>query len=429
MRTLFLLFYLSVSLILTLPYLTYAAEYAATGTAYTASTEPEGNITLNQALDFALNANPEIAVALREREAIEGVKLQAATRPNPTVSTLVEDTRSATRQTTVSVEQPFELGDKRTTRMKAADVRYDAATAGFELKKADIHANVIAAFYDVLAAQERQKIAQSSLEIARQARDAASKRVQAGKISPVEETKSRVAESGAMIEANQAASTLTSARKRLTALWGNPFPRFNRAEGQVETIRAIPLLADLTALLDNAPAIKSARLEIDARQAQANIEKTRQTPDLTVSVGARRNDELNLNQAVLGLSIPIPVFDRNQGNLQEALSRTDKARDQLAALRIQLETQLAEAYERLNSARQSVRTLQDEILPGAQSAFDAASQGFAFGKFNFLDVLDAQRTLFQAKSQYISALSEAHQAEADIERILGDAMPHSEEQL
>lgn len=387
------------------------------------SSEPTGSITLTDALNLALSANPDLSVVLREREAMNGVRVQAATRPNPSISTLMEDTRNSTRQTTILLDQPIELGNKRDNRIKSADIRYDAANTDFAIKKSEVYANVLAAFYDVLAAQERLSLAKSSLDVAKQAREAASKKVQAGKISPVEETKSKVAESGIRIEANQATSTLNTARKRLTALWGNSSPRFLQADGQIEDIPAIPSLQELTTMLGNAPSIQRAKLEIEIRQAQVNIEDTKRTPDLTLSIGAKRNEELGLNQAVLGFSIPIPIFDRNQGNLQEAVSRTDKARDELAAFKVQLETQLSGAYERLSTARQSIETLQQEILPGAQSAFDAATKGFEYGKFNFLDVLDAQRTLFQAKSQYINALQEAHQASAEIKRILGDAMP------
>ncbi|MDP2246848.1 MAG: TolC family protein, partial [Nitrosomonadales bacterium] len=129
-------------------------------------------------------------------------------------------------------------------------------------------------------------------------------------------------------------------------------------------------------------------------------------------------------QVILGLSVPIPLFDRNQGNLQEAVSRKYKAQDELTALRSRLGLSLASQYERLNAARQAVTSLQTEILPGAQSAFEAANKGFTAGKFDFLDVLDAQRTLFQAQSQYIQVLLEAHQAVAEIERILGDVISH-----
>ncbi|HEY3300609.1 MAG TPA: TolC family protein [Methylophilaceae bacterium] len=413
-------------LYLCLMFMAFITPAQADDVALTPVTEPSSNITLTDALNLALNANPEIAVASRERVAIEGARVQAAARPNPTVSALLEDTRNATRQTTILLEQPIELGDKRAIRMLAADARYDAASVSLEVKKSEIQANVTVAFYEVLAAQERLRLAQSSLDVAKQAREAVSKRVQAGKISPVEETKSRVAEASVKIEANRASSILTSARKRLTGLWGNPLPRFQIAEGQVEDIPEAMPLDNLVNMLDSSPNIQRAKLEISTRQALANIENSKRTPDLTVSVGAKRNEELGLNQAVLGVSIPIPVFDRNQGNLQEALSRTDKAKDELTALRIQQETLLAEAYERLTSARQSVETLKLDILPGAQSAFDAATKGFEFGKFGFLDVLDAQRTLVQAKSQYIDALLEANQAMSDIERILGKPINHTE---
>ncbi|EEF26533.1 Cobalt-zinc-cadmium resistance protein czcC precursor, putative [Ricinus communis] len=384
--------------------------------------EPEVNITLTEALRLALSANPDLSIVLRERDAMDGVRVQAATRPNPSISTLMEDTRNSNRQTAVLLDQPIELGNKRDNRIKSADIRIEAANSDIAIKKAEIYAKVHAAFYDVLAAQERLSLAQASLEVARKAKDAASKRVQAGKVSPVEETKSRVAESGIRIEANQAISTLNVARNRLTALWGNAYPTTLRAVGEIENIPTIPSWQDLSRMLDDAPYIQRAKLEIDVRQAQVGIEHSKQTPDLMLVFGAKRNEELGLTQAVLGFSIPIPVFDRNQGNLQSAVSRVDKARDELTAFTVQMETQLNSAYERLNMARQSVETLKQEILPGAQSAFDAAAKGFEFGKFNFLDVLDAQRTLFQSRSQYINALQDAHQAVAEIQRILGDAM-------
>lgn len=386
--------------------------------------EPATSLSLEHALHLALTAHPEIAVALREREAIDGMKVQAATRPNPSVSTSIQDTRSATRETVLQINQEFELGNKRQARIAAADSFYSKASAELENKKADIHADVVVAFYEVLAAQERQSLAKSSVEIAELARDAASKRVKAGKSSPVEETKSRIAESGAKIELNQANSQLTTSRKRLSALWGNPHPVFEKAQGQVTAIPETAPFSELAAMLESAPAIKAAQMEIETREAATRIEHSKSIPNITMTAGVANNQELGLNQAILGLSVPIPLFDRNQGNLQEAVSRKYKAQDELTALRSRLALSLASQYERLNAARQAVTSLQTEILPGAQSAFDAANKGFTAGKFDFLDVLDAQRTLFHAQSQYIQVLLEAHQAVAEIERILGDVVPH-----
>lgn len=381
-------------------------------------------LSLADSFNLALDANPDIAVAIREREALDGTKLQAATRPNPYVSASIQDTRSATRQTFLQFNQVIELGGKRTARIEAAESFYNKADAELENKKNEIHANVVLAFYEVLVAQEREMLARSSLEIAELALDAASKRVKAGKSSPVEQTKSSVAASTARIDVVQAMTQLKNSRKRLTALWGNKTPLFERAIGEVANIPVLNSLPELQDLIETAPSVKIAKIEIDARDALTRIERSKAIPNITISAGVVNNQEVGLNQALLGLSIPIPIFDRNQGNLQEAVSRKFKAEDELIAVKNQLSTNLVSQYERLNAARQSITALQTEILPNAQSAFDAANRGFSLGKFNFLDVLDAQRTLYQVKSQYITALLDAHQSIAEIERNLGDVVNH-----
>ncbi len=391
--------------------------------------EPTGTVTLTDVLSLATSANPELSIALREREAIDGVRIQVATRLNPSISTSVQDTRRENRQIYLQLNQEIELGNKREARMEAADAIYEKASAELDSKKAEIHANVVNAFYELLAAQERLKLSQSSFEVANQALDAAEKRVKAGKSSPVEVTKSKIAQSAAKIEVSQATSQLNSARKRLSALWGSSNPVYEHAKGDVENIPAIASLNELSKLLENSPKITIAKLEINARDGIIKVERSKATPNITLSAGVVNNQELGgINQALLGLSVPIPVFDRNQGNLQEAVSRQYKAQDEMVALKAQLEANLAFQYERLNAARQTVESIRSEILPGSQSAFDAATKGFQAGKFNFLDVLDAQRTWFQAKSQYIQSLLDAHQAIAEIERILGDVVVHHQAQ-
>lgn len=387
------------------------------------ASEPATPLTLKAAQELALGANPELSAAGRELEAREATIVQAQTRPNPEFSTLIEDTRRETRTTTLQLSQPIELGGKRAARIGAAERGRDAASLELEAKRAEIRSAVTAAFFDVLVAQERLWLAQASVELAQRATAAAARRVTAGKVSPVEETRARVAEAGARVELATAASELATARRRLAATWANPSPRFERAEGDPEALPPLPDLADLNARLAASPSLLRAKIEVERRQALAQVERSRRVPDLTVSLGAKRNEELGLNQAVFGVSMPIPVFDRNQGNLLEALRRTDKARDQLSAAEIRLLNELAVAYERLSTARQETASLRRDVLPGAQSALDAATRGFELGKFSFLDVLDAQRTLFQARAQSLRALAEAHRSAAEIERILGDTPP------
>lgn len=385
--------------------------------------EPAGPLTLQQALALAFDANADLSAARREVEAVDATIVQAGVRPNPDVSLLVEDTRHDTRSTTLQVNQAIELGGKRAARIVAATSARDVANAELHAKRADLRAAVLTAFFDVLTAQERVRLADVSVELAQRATVAAARRVTAGKVSPVEETKARVAEATIGLERNQARSELASARKRLAATWGNPVPRFEQVQGQWDTLPELPAWSDLAARVATAPAVARARREVDRRGALAQLESSRRTPDVTFSLGVKRSEELGRNQAIFGVSIPFPLSDRNQGNVQEALRRTDKARDELSATESRLSSDAAQAYERLQTARQETDTLQRDIVPGAQSAFDAATKGFEFGKFGFLDVLDAQRTLLLAKSQYLRSVSDAHRAAAEIDRLLGEPLP------
>ncbi|MDP1522902.1 MAG: TolC family protein [Methylotenera sp.] len=379
------------------------------------------NITLDEATALALRANPDIAVVLRGREIESAQVLQAASRPNPTLSGQVEDLRSQNRIATIAISQQLETAGKRDKRMAVADANLAIADAEIGIAQAETSAKVYAAFYQVLAAQQAQTLAQELLQIATQSKETTAKRVLAGKVSPVEETKAKVAEAGLKVDLANANQQLATAKQRLASLWakGNSQADYI-AVGELEKLSSIPTLSDLMAQLPDSPRLKKASLAITQKQTLSAIEQSKKRPDVTVSLGARRNEELGgITQALIGLSIPIPVFDNNQGNLQGARAREFQSIDEKAALQNQLQTELAGAYARRQLQVEAGSMYQQDILQGAQSAYEAARKGFEFGKFSFLEVLDAQRTLFQAKTQFIQTLALARQAEADIQSILG----------
>ncbi|EGF32564.1 Heavy metal RND efflux outer membrane protein, CzcC family, partial [Oxalobacteraceae bacterium IMCC9480] len=145
------------------------------------SVDPDGALTLAAAQVLAASANPGLAVAAREIEAMEGAVQQAGTRPNPEFSASLEDTRQATRTTTLQLNQPIELGGKRRARMTAADRNRDAAVTELAIARAALRATVMAAFYDVLTAQERHQLALASVDLAQRATSVTARRVIAGK--------------------------------------------------------------------------------------------------------------------------------------------------------------------------------------------------------------------------------------------------------
>lgn len=385
--------------------------------------EPAEAMTLMQAIDLAMEANAALAAARVEIEAVGATIRQAGARPNPELAFLLEDTRSQTRESTFQINQTIELGGKRAARIAAATLAQEVATAELGVRTAEVQASVITAFFDVLGAQERLRLTTTSAELAQRGSEVAARRVAAGKVSPVEETRARVAASSVQLELNQANAELANARKRLAATWGNPVPRFGQVQGDFTRLPKMPSATALAERLARAPELNRARTEVERRRALADVEQRRRTQDISVSLGAKRlgSESGGHTQAIIGLSVPLPIFDRNQGNLLEALRRTDKARLELTASEVRLDSEVAQASRRLETARANAELLQREIVPGAQSAFDAATKGYEFGKFAFLDVLDAQRTLLQARSQYLTSLSEAYKAAADIDRLLGNA--------
>ena len=376
-------------------------------------------ISLREALDSALSHNPELSAARYELEATEGARRQSSAYPNPTIGLDVEDTRRATRATTVTLSQPIELGGKRAARMAVADRSRDVAEAQFAAQTALVRSTVTTAFFDALVAQERVRLAESSLSLAEGASGAASKRVIAGKISPVDETRARVAESGVRLELLQARSELRTALHGLRAATASPLGTFDTVSGAALDMPASMSDAELAQKLAGAPAVRQAQRDSERFAALAEVERARGIPDVTVSVGAKRDAEAGRNMAVLGISMPIPIFDANRGAQVEALRRLDKAIADARAVSLRVETEALQAQERMLTARAEVESLRKDVLPGAQGAYEAAVKGFDLGKFGFLDVLDAQRTLLTAKGQYLRALAETHRSRIELDRLLG----------
>lgn len=122
------------------------------------------------------------------------------------------------------------------------------------------------------------------------------------------------------------------------------------------------------------------------------------------------------------LTLPIPVFDRDQGTILEARYRLARAGEERRSAEVRVLTELGATYAEPSSAFTEATTLQTDVLPGAQSAFEAFSEGYRQGKFGFLDVLDAQRTLFEARGRYLEALTDYHRAVADMERLIGEPL-------
>lgn len=381
--------------------------------------QPPGALTLDAARALAQAGSPAIIAARHDFDAAGGAEQQAGARPNPEFSLLVEDTRSATRATTMQLNQPLELGGKRAARLAVAGSARAFAAHTLAAAQADAGAAVALAFDELLAAQAALALAASTRDVAARTGAIVGQRVAAGKASPVEATRVRIGAAEAEAALAQAASLVQVSRRRLAATWGATTPSFDHADGELAISVAMPPVETLLRRLEHAPRLALLRSESARRSAQLVLEQARRTLDITLSAGIKRDAQLGRDQAVFGVAIPLPLFDRNQGNVNEAASRAARAHDDVAAGQVDATVALMQAYDAWMLAKRQAALYRDEIVPAARSAFDATSTGFAYGKFAFLDVLDAQRTLIDAGTRQLRAQLDARRALADIERLLG----------
>ena len=377
-------------------------------------------VTLQTALAQAMEHNPALRAAQQAVAASEGAMIQSQARPNPELAFSQEDTRRTTRSSSLQWNQPIEVGGKRAARMRVAEHGVELARAELDTTRAALRADVRTAFVNLLAAQQRVQLNEKTLQIAAQARDAAAKRVIAGKAAPLEETKAQVAESSAQLALNQAQSGLRVARQQLALLWGGSGLAVGEAMGDMVQLPQLPPQEQLLQKIEHSALVVRAQQAFLQAQSTAELERAKRLPDPTVSVGVKRAEEAGRNQLLLGVSIPLPILDSNRGNQLQALRLADKAEDELQAARQLAQAQLLQNYEQLQTSRAQTLQLQSKVLPGAQSAYEVAAKGFSLGKFSYLDVLDAQRTLADARSLYLDQLVATHRAAADITRQLGD---------
>ncbi|UVL60586.1 TolC family protein [Pseudomonas sp. B21-032] len=377
-------------------------------------------LTLESALQMARDNNPELAAARWGIDIAEGERRQAGVLPNPQLSWEVEDTRKGSQTTTVGVSQLFELGGKRGARLDVAGRDAELAALELERQRNVLRAEVIAAFQAAAQAQEGLQLAEQSLRLSERALQVVQGRVRAGSASPVEATRAQVQLSEVRLEQGRAEQALTVAYQQLAAVTGAARVQFSRVDGGLQANNDIPSRTLLLDRLEQTADLRLARLQIDQREAALGLARSQRIPDLTVSVGSQYSETDRERINVVGLSVPIPLFDRNQGNVLAAARRADQARDQRNGAELRLRSEVVQALAQWSTAASEVQTFDRSILPSAQQALDAATRGFERGKFAFLDVLDAQRTLVAARLQYLQAQAQSSEARVRLERIFGD---------
>lgn len=390
-----------------------------------------GALTLQQVVAHVLLHNPDLQAFAFEIRAREARALQEGLLPNPQLQMMVQDILGSGRfsgasdsESQVLLSQLIELGGKRTKRETAATLNKELAEWDYETQRMNVLTEVAKAYVNVLSRQEELRLIGELVRLSESLHEAVSERVKSGKVPPIDEVKSQVTLSTTRMREQQAANNLNAARRALAALWGRPLAAFDRVQGNLFVIRPLPEIETLTSRMNRNPDLARWATELIQREAQIDLEKSRSIPDVQFSAGARWLQENRDNALIFQIQLPIQFFDRNQGAIAEARYRRAKAESQKRAMEIRLQTVLSTRYTELVNAHTQVTSLKNRVLPGARQAFEAVREGYRFGKFGYLEMLDSQRTWFQARQQYLQALADYHKAVADVERLIGAPLNH-----
>ncbi len=388
------------------------------------------SLTLRDALSRALLQSPALAAFAWEVRARDARVDQAGRLVNPVLGYLAEDLgvdradgnirqQPVQRQATLELSQLVELGGKRLARQRLASRERELAQWDYETARMDVLTSVTHAFVDVLVAQRMVLLTRRTTDLIALVEQSVTARVAAGDVSPIEETRARVAVAGARVQSERAQRQLVSSRSQLSTLWGDAATTLPSATGNLDEIRELPPFEVLRAGLSQNSDVARWATEIARREAAVTLEARRRLPDVTVNAGFRRFNDLQLSAYIIGISLPLPVFDWNRGAVNEARSLLGKSREEQRAAQARVAAALADAYRALSSARDEVVALRQTMLPGARETFELVTEGYRLGRFSYLEVLDAQRTLVAAEEQHLTALSNYHKAVATVERLIG----------
>ena len=240
------------------------------------------------------------------------------------------------------------------------------------------------------------------------------------KILQWKKNRASVALANIKISHQQAQRNLKYARKQLASFWGQDKPLFKQAIGNLDKVEELSELNNLTNQLKTNPEYIQAEAEIKKSQAVLDLEKAKAVGDVSIGAGLKRFNETDDNAFVFGISIPLPISDRNQGDKQEAVYNLAKSREEKKVTWLRLQNEFNQTYQEFANSYSQAISLKEEVLPAAIEMFNAATRAYQEGKVDYLNVLDAQRTLFDVKNEYIESLAAYHIAKTDIERFISN---------
>jgi cobalt-zinc-cadmium efflux system outer membrane protein len=394
-----------------------AAPLAAQGTA-PPSPPAQAPLSFRAAMDLAISTNLELAAVRRARAVREADVRAAGQRANPEFS--AEITRDSPHGD-LTFGYPVDIGGVRSRRVALAKEALAMADVDEAAATRDLRRRVRLAFYGLLAADERLALADSMLKLAERVKDVAQARFEEGAAPRLDVMEAELSAVRARAEMDLARSARRATQAELNALLNRPPGMTLTLEGEAFDTPALPTMdravaEALSSNLDLRTLDRDAAIE-DRQLSLLKAERV-PTPMFTGGVALNAPGEFDAG-AHAGVSLVIPLFSRNQGEIAGSMARTDTIRSRRDAVRRQVEAAVFAALERATAQKAQVEAYRATLVPTATAIQGLVEESYRLGRDSILTTLVAQRALRDVKTEYLEALLALQAAVADLEDILG----------
>ena len=373
------------------------------------------NLTLDQALEMAESLQPEMAEAKARVEAAEGRAQQAGTFPNPDAIVGAQQIPFSgnapnEKEYIAGVAQTIPLSRRLSQARQAELLDREVRVRGLEVKRRDIRKRVHSAFatalYQERAFQTQSEIAQTMVKGV----TTTQARLNAGDALPEDVARVEMELARAKVGLARSAALREQSMAALATAIGDPALAVTSLAGTLDAVFEIPTLESLAEGLSANPEALRAEAEVRATTARIDLAKAERIPDIKVEALYHRLEGSRENTVDVGLSIPLPLFNRNQGRLREARAEVAAAEARSRSTQNELGLRLRESYGQLTASLANSHALKTEILSRAEKVLKTAEARYAAGDISLTEILPVRRDWASCQLDYLESLRDVMQA-------------------
>ena len=377
-------------------------------------TQTSQNMTLEQVLELALANNPAIKELAATTQKAAGFRTQVGLYANPIMG--YQGAQLADRRTDqhlLFAEQEFATAGKLALNRRVLNEALRAQLQELEAQKLRVGTDIRVSFYQILALQRQIELTEEFRGLLDKGYELAQMRLKAAEGSKIDILQTKVQRSEVDIAYRQAKAKLDAAWREMTAIAGATNLTQTRLIGELPQQADAIVWDDLAlSVVNSSPEYAAARTRVSQARAALERQGVQAIPNVTVQFGTGVDIGTNSGMMNLQVGAPIPVFNKNQGNI--AAARAEYCRAQLEAQRIEngIKARLATISRDYESSAEAISVYTLEILPSAKEAWSLAEMAYKAGEMDFIQVLVARRTYFDSNLQYVNSQAQLATAKA-----------------